>query len=131
MNSAQVLTHPAFDRPPVGNARRRGPTPRGIPMLRRERFERGYAKQKAEEERRDEEASLRAWAREHANAYWTLDQIRHEKQWSDAKDLLERRNDDVWQEVKQLQQDAATLLNEAAELQRLLIKRQLGEFSHE
>ncbi|WP_143331670.1 hypothetical protein [Burkholderia sp. IDO3] len=47
MNNAQVLTHPAFDRAPVLNARRHGPTPRGIPMLRRERFERAYAKQKA------------------------------------------------------------------------------------
>lgn len=52
MNDAQILTHAAFDRPPVLNARRRGPTPRGIPMLRRERFERTCAKQKAEREAR-------------------------------------------------------------------------------
>ena len=50
MNSAQVLTHPAFDRPPVLNARRHGPTPRGIPMLKRERFERRYAQQNAQHE---------------------------------------------------------------------------------
>ncbi|MFX1761902.1 hypothetical protein PWP93_04770 [Paraburkholderia sp. A1RI-2L] len=49
MNDEKVLTHPAFDRPPVLNARRRGPTPRGIAMIRRERFERGYAKQKAQQ----------------------------------------------------------------------------------
>lgn len=125
MNSAQVLTHPAFVRPPVLNARRRGPTPSGIPMLSRERFERGYAKQKAEE------ASLRVWAREHANAHWPLDRIRREKQWSDAKDVLERRDDGIWQKIEQLEKGAAALLNEAAGLKFLLLERQLGEHSHE
>jgi hypothetical protein len=131
MNSAQVLTHPAFDRAPVLNAKRRGPTPRGIPMLRRERFERGYAKQKAEEARREDEARLRAWAREHANASWTLDQIRREKQRSDARDVLEGRGDKMWQEVEQLAKDAAELLWEASRLRGLLIERQLGELSDE
>ncbi|MGF6777834.1 hypothetical protein [Paraburkholderia sp. GAS334] len=37
MNDAEILKHPAFDRSPVVNARRRGPTPRDIPMLNRER----------------------------------------------------------------------------------------------
>ncbi|WP_322059189.1 hypothetical protein [Paraburkholderia sp. J63] len=120
MNSAQVLTHPAFDRPPVLNARRHGPTPRGVPMLSTVRHS-----------RRDDEANLRAWAREHANAYWTLDQIRRAKQWSDAKDLLEKRNDAIWQEVEQLQEDAAALLHEASRLKCLLVERQLGELAHE
>ncbi len=52
MNDARVLTHPTFDRPPVLNVRRRGPTPRGIPMLHRERFERRWAEQKAQQESR-------------------------------------------------------------------------------
>ncbi|WP_155741158.1 MULTISPECIES: hypothetical protein [Burkholderia] len=125
MNNTPVLTHPAFNRPPVLNARRHGPTPRGIPMLHRERFERGYAKQKAEE------ASLRAWASEYGNAQWSLDQIRREKQRSDAKDLLEKRNDVTWQKVEQLQQDAAALLHEASRLKCLLVELQLGELAHE
>lgn len=54
MNNAQILTHPAFDRPPVLNARRHGPTPRGVPMLCRERFD-----------RRTERGLLRKWAKEH------------------------------------------------------------------
>ncbi|KVC30701.1 MULTISPECIES: hypothetical protein [Burkholderia] len=94
-------------------------------MLHRERFERGYAKQKAEE------ASLRAWASEYGNAQWSLDQIRREKQRSDAKDLLEKRNDVTWQKVEQLQQDAAALLHEASRLKCLLVELQLGELAHE
>lgn len=50
MNDAQVLTHSSFDRPPVLNVKRRGPTPRGVAMIRRERFERECAKQKAQQE---------------------------------------------------------------------------------
>lgn len=120
MDNAQVLTHPTFDRAPVLNARRRGPTPRGVPMLSHVR-----------RARRDEEESLRAWGREHANACWSLDQIREAKQWSDAEELLKRRDDDIWQEIERLQQDAAALLGKATDLQMLLIERQLGEFSRE
>ncbi|SDQ29034.1 hypothetical protein [Paraburkholderia tuberum] len=39
-SDTQVLTHTAFDRPPVLNARRRGSTPRDVPMLNRERRQR-------------------------------------------------------------------------------------------
>jgi hypothetical protein len=54
MNDAQILTHPAFDRPPVLNAKRHGRTPRGIPCLIRERREReANAWQKAKEANRE------------------------------------------------------------------------------
>ena len=42
MSNAKILEHPAFNRPPVQNARRRGPTPRDIPMLNRERRHREF-----------------------------------------------------------------------------------------
>lgn len=49
MNDAHVLSHPAFDRAPVPNAKRRGPTPRDVPLLSRERRRR---EAKAREETR-------------------------------------------------------------------------------
>lgn len=116
MHSAQVLTHPAFDRPAVGNARRRGPTPSDVPMLSRVR-----------RSRRDEEASLRAWAREHANAHWTLDQVRREKQRREATEVLETRRDEIWLAIEQLLDDLAELRGEAWRLQELLVQRQLVE----
>jgi hypothetical protein len=114
--SNPVLTHERFARAPVENVRRPGRYPKSVVRL--------SAVRRA---RHDEEESIRAWGREHANAYWTLDQIRQAKQWSDATDLLDRRNDDIWQEVKQLQQDAAVLLNEASRLKCLLVERQVAE----
>lgn len=115
MNNAQVLTHPAFDRPAVLNAKRHGPPPRGVPMLSSVR-----------RSRRDDEASLRAWAREHANAYWTLDQVREEKQRREATELLERSGDKVWQEIARLLDNATALKLEILQLRELLVELQLN-----
>jgi hypothetical protein len=115
-DSVPVLTHERFARAPVENGRHQGRYPKSVVRLSVVR-----------RSRHDEEESIRAWGREHANAFWTFDQIRRAKRWSEAEDLLERRNDDIWQEVKQLQQEAAALLHEASRLQCLLVKRQLGE----
>ncbi|SEK02753.1 hypothetical protein SAMN05216550_113210 [Paraburkholderia tropica] len=70
---------------------------------------------------------MRAWGRDHANACWPLDQIREEKQRSDAFDLLEGRNDEIWREIKQLQADSAALLVKASRLQCLLVTQQVAE----
>ncbi|WP_343654522.1 hypothetical protein [Paraburkholderia caribensis] len=40
MSNATILTHPAFDRPPVLNAKRRGALPRDIVRLKRVRAQR-------------------------------------------------------------------------------------------
>ncbi|MFT4068954.1 hypothetical protein [Paraburkholderia sp.] len=50
MNDEKILTHPAFDRPPVLNARRHGSTPRSVPVLKRERWERRQRELKAQQE---------------------------------------------------------------------------------
>lgn len=116
MNNAQVLTHPAFDRPRVLNAKRRGPPPCGVPVLSSER-----------RSRRGDEASLRAWAREHANAYWTLDQVREEKRRREATELLERSGDKAWQEIARLLNNATALRLEIFQLRELLVQRQMSK----
>ncbi|MGF6854350.1 hypothetical protein [Paraburkholderia sp. CI3] len=85
--NAQILTHAAFNRPPVLNAPRRGPTPRGIPMLNRVRGQRG-----------SEYWVLRKWADEHGVkplAYSTIphydyDKVRELKAEHEARVAAER-----------------------------------------
>ncbi|WP_146229992.1 hypothetical protein [Paraburkholderia tropica] len=112
--SIPVLTHERFVRAPVENRRRPGRYPKSVVRLCLVR-----------RERRDDEARLRAWARDHANACWTLDHIRKEKQRHDAFDLLEGRNDEIWRSIKQLQEDAAALLVKASRLKCLLVTQQV------
>ncbi|MGV0130353.1 hypothetical protein [Burkholderia gladioli] len=119
-NSISVLTHKSFARSPVENRPHRGRFPKSVVRLENVR-----------RSRREDEANLRAWALEHGNASWSLDQVRREKQWRDAKDLLEQRNDDAWQMIKQLETDLAALIYETSRLKCLLVERQSSALSHE
>ncbi|WP_155639772.1 hypothetical protein [Burkholderia cepacia] len=112
MNDALVLKHPAFDRPPVLNARRRGPTPRGIPMLHRERWE-----------RRNEFTILRRWADEHgvkpAYGIYDYDKLRELKTQQEAREVAEaglyggelRDIEEMKDVVAQLYRAVSTLYN--------------------
>ncbi|URV24864.1 hypothetical protein [Burkholderia gladioli] len=119
-NSISVLTHKSFARSPVENRPHRGSFPKSVVRLENVRSS-----------RREDEAALRAWAIENGNASWSLDRIRQEKRLSDAKGLLEQRNDDAWQMIKQLKTDLVALIYETSRLECLLVERQIGELSHE
>ncbi|MBU9445901.1 hypothetical protein KTE62_29850 [Burkholderia multivorans] len=114
-HSIPVLTHEAFARAPVANSRRHGRLPKSVVRLA-----------DARRSRSGDEASLRAWAREHANAYWTLDQVREEKQRCEATELLERSGDKVWQEIARLLDNATALKLEILQLRELLVELQLN-----
>ncbi|WP_414450671.1 hypothetical protein AB4851_16385 [Burkholderia sp. 22PA0099] len=119
-NSSPVLTHKSFAREPVENKPHRGRFPKSVVLLENVR-----------RSRREDEAALRAWAIESGNASWSLDRVRQEKRLSDAKDLLEERNDDAWQMIKQLETDLAALIYETSRLKCLLVERQSSALSHE
>ncbi|WP_155741041.1 hypothetical protein [Burkholderia diffusa] len=113
-DSIPVLTHEAFARAPVTNSRRHGRLPKSVVRLA-----------DARRSRSGDEASLRAWAREHANAYWTLDQVREEKQRRETTELLERNGDKAWQEISRLLSNATALRLEILQLRELLVERQM------
>lgn len=118
MNSAQILTHPAFNRAPVQNARRHGPTPRGIPMLSRVRWE-----------KRSVVRELYDWASSRGlGENRSIDEIRCLKLEYEAIERIKESADlGTWLEIQRIADVTFRTVRELRAAQERLIERHSNE----
>lgn len=114
MSKAKILIHPTLERAPVRNQRRHGPTPRGIPMLNRVRWERS-----------SQERELRWWAASIGlGESWSTEDLRQKKEEYDAIDRIKQGPDrGTWLELQRLARDCLDLAVTCERLHRDLIER--------